>query len=658
MADKRELILDLLSRNKMGPGTAAAARDLDKVGDAADKTNKRTEALGRSSTVAGERLDKLGRNASETERHVASLDREIDSATRNLAELAVAFTAAGSAAERMDISKAINRTQRDLRSLTKNKNILESILPDPAPAARNFVSRLNTSINSAFKSAPPLALAGGVLGAAFAPTIASAVMGAVVGGVGAGGIIGGLALVAKDPEIEGQARAIGSRFTEAVNASARNHFLAPAKQGLVELDALATRTSGRIDRIFAATAPSTNSFIRSLVSAVDSVSTGFERMAANSAGPLRAIGRIIEDTGHSVEDLFTTMADHADDGASALDDLNLALQNTIRFVTMTVDALGTMKGGMDDLDGWIDKQRYKLEDMGFALDLTADGYKQGSEAAELYRQGIIGAAGSANDYAAYLANGRRNQDQMNAAMREGAASADDQRASMSALSKELRAQSDPAFALLNAQDNLTQSQKNLNAAIKKHGANSTEARAATRQLATAALDLQGRVGDLGGTFNGKLTPAMRRTLGAAGLTKSQINAVEREFRQAAAAGRAFSGTYRAKIITEYINKYSSIGKASMLDSYNATKKSIGKRASGGPVNRGVPYLVGEAGPEIVVPRENAAVLSAAASRGVTRAASMTMAPAKAAGGTMRLEVAGEQQVATFLRSLIRKYDIV
>ena len=36
------------------------------------------------------------------------------------------------------------------------------------------------------------------------------------------------------------------------------------------------------------------------------------------------------------------------------------------------------------------------------LDLTADGYKKGSEAAQLYRDGVIGVNGSVNDYNAYI----------------------------------------------------------------------------------------------------------------------------------------------------------------------------------------------------------------------------------------------------------------
>ena len=122
-----------------------------------------------------------------------------------------------------------------------------------------------------------------------------------------------------------------------------------------------------------------------------------------------------------------------------------------------------------------------------------------------------------------------------------------QRDALLALSDAMKAEADPVFGLLDAQDKLAKAQRDAAKATKEHGANSTEAEAASRELAMAAIDLQGKVGALGDTFNGKLSPSMVQTLRNAGLTNRQINAVEKQFGEAKRAADAYSGSYKANV---------------------------------------------------------------------------------------------------------------
>jgi hypothetical protein len=83
----------------------------------------------------------------------------------------------------------------------------------------------------------------------------------------------------------------------------------------------------------------------------------------------------------------------------------------------------------------------------------------------------------------------------------------------------MKSETDPVFGFIEAQRTLATAQKdaktaqeNLDTAISQHGPRSKEARAATeklntatRTLATAAVDLQGKTGDLGQAFDGKLS---------------------------------------------------------------------------------------------------------------------------------------------------------
>jgi hypothetical protein len=662
MADeKRQLILDLLARNKMGPETTAAARDVDKLATAADRAGDDLEQLGRTSVIAGKEADKLGRGARDAKGKIEDLDDEIAKATRDLVKLAAAFHETDNAAERLDISKGIRKGEADIRRMGKAKDLLKNLLPDPGPAAKSWSKKLNDSIIGDLSSSSFLGTGAAVIGTALAPELGALIAGAVVGGVGAGGIIGGMALAVKgNQQAQDYATRIGKTFAAGITKEARGAFDVPVQQSLNKAEALAQRSVGKLGKIFTNLAPSTGKFVDSLVRSADVITDSLVGASGKAAPVMAALGRVIEGTSISLGKFVDMAADHAAEGASAIDDLNSSLQASVDAATKFVGAMATVKGVLDDVDGEIDSARYGLEDHVGWLDLTADGYKKGSVAAELYRKGLIGVKGSANDYDHLLAGAVAHTDELATSQNNAARAARGQRDALSGLSKELRAQSDPAFALLTAQDNMRTKQDALTEAIKKYGPKSREAGAATRDLATAAIDLQGAAGGLSAKFNGSLTPAMRATLRAAGLTDSEIAAVARQFRQAAAAGNAYAKTYRAKVITDYINRYSNVVTSAAQKGYEDTKKSLKKRASGGPVSRGTPYLVGENGPEVVVPSAAGRVLSAASSRGMAKNG-LAGAPVGGRGGgrqTIQLELVGQEQIRTMFRYMIRSMNLL
>jgi TP901 family phage tail tape measure protein len=146
------------------------------------------------------------------------------------------------------------------------------------------------------------------------------------------------------------------------------------------------------------------------------------------------------------------------------------------------------------------------------------------------------------------------------------------------LNKRLKAQIDPVFGLINAEDDLTKAQKEASKAVKEHGRNSDEAKAATRRLALAALDLQGRAGALSSTFSGKLTPQMIATFRAAGLTDRQIQDVAKQFRQAKSDADKYDGKYVAHVSATGVGAV----KASLKDlliAQEALKKGISVSAA-------------------------------------------------------------------------------
>ncbi|MDP4512056.1 hypothetical protein [Nonomuraea turcica] len=131
---------------------------------------------------------------------------------------------------------------------------------------------------------------------------------------------------------------------------------------------------------------------------------------------------------------------------------------------------------------------------------------------------------------------------------QGAAQAvRDVTAAMKAQADELRAQVDPAFAFQQALQGVADKQNAYTRAVRESGKGSREARIAALELANQSAELATAAGALGDAFSSRLTPSMRSTLRAAGLTKAQIAAVEGALRQTKDAAEDYQGTYRANV---------------------------------------------------------------------------------------------------------------
>lgn len=214
----------------------------------------------------------------------------------------------------------------------------------------------------------------------------------------------------------------------------------------------------------------------------------------------------------------------------------------------------------------------------------------------------------------------------------------------------LRAQSDPLFALIDAQTDLREKQEALNKAIEEHGNDSREAEEAMRDLGKAGIELSGAVADAQGKFDGKLTPAMKAALQAAGLTEGQIRSLEQGFRNATAAGDAFAKNYNATVTVTYREK----GRAVPVS--DDFQSGIGGRQSGG---YGSGWIVaGEHGiPELINLGASGRVYNGVESRG--KAAELAQGTGMLGGGMgpmqfdVNLNINGaEREFVSFFKKII------
>lgn len=518
-------------------GIEQANKALGETALAAEGAGKATDKLGDNFTESDRKGDRLGRTIASDRDQLIKLDASIASSTASLKLFAHALADTDDAAQRIDIRKAMSKAQADLSSSLKAKKLLNvgdlvDSKPDPS-----WIAGLEEKLGAALRGGSALPILGGTIGAAMAPMLAATLSSAVTGAVGIGGIAGGVALVAKDPIIASKAKEIGATFNAALHASARQSFLGPVSESLDQLGKLADRSAPKLAHIFEATAPSVEHLTGNVTRLGDSLLSSLEYAAGKSGSSINALGDLLEHTGESVGKLISSLSDGADSGASAINMLDDSIQDLIDGVGGTLKLLAEVYGAFSTVNQGVEKLTGGLSLLEALnpvtpLLLLIDGIQGFNGEAGTFSKNVAGAA-DANETLANSAD-------------DAADSLNGQRDSLKELSDEMRAEIDPVFGLLDATDELKHAQDAYAKSVKKSGANSEESRSKLRDLAKASVDLEGKAGTLGGTFDGTVSPALRTTLEAAGWTKQRIDALGKEFQDAKSKGDAFSKTYAAK----------------------------------------------------------------------------------------------------------------
>jgi len=436
---------------------------------------------------------------------------------------------------------------------------------------------LSNSLGSALSSAGPvfggaLAVALAAAVAVAAPLLGAALSAAVIGGAALGGLIGGVMLVKDDPRVSAAAKGLGDKISSSLKISAQP-FVDPMVKGIGTISAAWDKSSGNFSRVFAKASTWVEPLSAAMGSALQDMSKGFADLVESGDGMIMALTDGIKSTGKTLGDVFTQLSKNGGGAAEALHVVFNALNFQLKMTAGTVDGLTKAFGAMA-------------------------------------RAGILGSGikKSYEDYAAQTGGIIDATRKMANTFKSAATSADGEAESLRKLSDTLKAQYDPAFALIDAQRQMASAQSTYNKAARTGGKDSAAARAALVDLAKAALRLQDATGKAAGTMGARLTPEMRATLRAAGMTEDEINALESAFNRARKAGDRFAKTYRA----EYV-------KINRTYDYHYTKNTIvtartstgepakrgfadggivgGAAASGGARNGQV--LVGENGPELV-----------------------------------------------------------
>lgn len=588
MAECRDYITGVEASEKV---TGDFADELAKAAKAGDETAMATEVFGKTAkTAAG---------------HVEHLDHEIKQAKKELRELAIAFAEAETAADRADLSKSIRKAQGEISSLTKNQNFFKNLLPNEQnnPGIfKKFSSSISDSIMEGVSAGPWWA----PVAAAAAPLIGGVISAAVIGAAGVGGVIGGVLLAARDPRVAAAGTALGQNLLGQLEKDA-DVFVGPVLANISKVEAAFGGMNDDIKKIFSGSAGFLNPLVNGILGAVKGILGGIESLVSKGKPVIDALGQTFTTIGSAVGDALTTIAGGSKSAATALTDFAGDVAVVIRGVGWAVRALTELYNAMM-----------------LPTHLETNWYFK-------YKTGIDYAAAktpvatiAVNTLAGVLPNLAHKTKEYATAADAAAGAANGEREALGALYSELKAQTDPVFALIDAQKKLADAQKTYSSAVKAHGKKSAEAKAADLDLAKAALDLQLGVGNLSTTFNGKLSPAMLQTLHAAHLTDAQIAGISRQFADAKKSGDAYAKSYAATVSVKDFPTTQAKIKAikDSLDGISGKTITIKvradlpaglalgnllHRAGGGPVKAGVPYVVGEQRPEVFVPDQDGTI---------------------------------------------------
>lgn len=103
---------------------------------------------------------------------------------------------------------------------------------------------------------------------------------------------------------------------------------------------------------------------------------------------------------------------------------------------------------------------------------------------------------------------------------------------LDALADQLKAQTDPMYAFIKAQDDLAEAQAGVTEAAQEHGRRSPEYQDALREESRAALDLLAAAGALADGFEGELSEAQEQMLRDAGLSEDALERLREDLRGA------------------------------------------------------------------------------------------------------------------------------
>lgn len=458
------------------------------------------------------------------------------------------------------------------------KRLKEKIKHDLDDAGGGSASSFGKSFTNALSKidfAPGLMPVGIALGVALSPLLAASAAGAIVGGLGLGGIIGGVLIAAKDPRVKSAFGDLKSDLGDALELDAAP-FVPVVESGIKGIKVAFDQID--LKGIFANLAPQVTPVLNGILDLIVSLGGALKDISVTSGPVLAELGDDFRNLGTTLKDAFDSLTDNSEQEAQALHDLFGILDGSITVVFQLVNALTELYGAF-----------HAMEEVSLVGGFTAlqDGSQGVTDAVKAQVGAVIDAANANGD--------------LSDSARTAAAANKEEADSIKTVATELKKSTDPAFALLDAQDQVTKAQSAYNKAVKTGGQNSAAAQKAQVSLEKAMITYVTAAGNArAGT--GHLTAEQTSLLKAAGASNRTIKGLNDSLKKAYDASKKLDGfdidinvTTHFKQTGKYISQ-SQIDNPSQL--YSGLSHGGVSAAANGSTSSGLTW-VNERGPELM-----------------------------------------------------------
>lgn len=373
MISVRDLLLNLREQ-RSGHALLETSRDLDKLGQSADRFGDKTKAL---------------------RRETQALDKQIASVNAKIRDLSVQFAHTGDRSLFGDIRKE----KTFLGQLQKIRAELEKI--DKTGGVGVALSLPGGGVGGV----PAPLIAGAVgLAALMAPPIGAAVGGAVLGAVGTGGMIGGIAAASKDPGVRAAARDFGASITAEFFSSGKA-FVEPVKSSLGILSAEFQHL--HLGEAFAKAVPAVSMLTKGIVGFAESAMPGVNKALAASI----PIAKVLADELPQVGDAFSDMLSDISASKGVIGGFHYALDTLEAVLRGTGDTVNWLGNRFEDMVRFQAAATGNLEDIFGWVPWVGDRIRQANDHAEDWiasmdqiPDAVKPAAVATGDFASYLAD--------------------------------------------------------------------------------------------------------------------------------------------------------------------------------------------------------------------------------------------------------------
>lgn len=304
-----ELFLEAAQANNAARRFAVTVRGseaaVEELGDASDRTGRDLKQLAANSDVAARAVDDVGDQARGAAVGLALMDREIDKVRRSTLSLAALRAALGPGSGFWGRLVPGNWTPGGGRGFDFS----------------NFASESRGVLITS--------LIAGI--AAVAPELSGAIGTAVTGAVGLGGVVGGVAAAAKDPTVRSEFQNLIARLMGDLDPLT-DTFAGPVINAMRLIDDVMEGPFG-LQNVLKDAAKWVVPITRGLVDMVDALGPGLSTVFNDSGPMMEQIGQSLPKISIAISDMLGDFAEHGDAMAEGFDDTVDTLAMLLRILT-------------------------------------------------------------------------------------------------------------------------------------------------------------------------------------------------------------------------------------------------------------------------------------------------------------------------------------